>query len=65
MIMDRKKRSEVFDVKLKKDKYWSDHEDEVILSVTHNGWQWQGIALLPEEAARVIKVLSEHMEANT
>jgi hypothetical protein len=30
---------------------------ELSLSVTHNGYQWQSVGLMPDEAAQVIEAL--------
>jgi hypothetical protein len=32
-------------------------EGEIVLSVTHNGNQWQSISLLPDEVKKVISAL--------
>ena len=38
-----------------------DEADEFILSVTHNGRQWQGMGLLPNEARKVIMALENYL----
>ncbi len=38
------------------------YEDEFQLSVTHNGNQWQGLSLLPDEAKQIIEALNEYLE---
>ena len=35
--------------------------DELLLSVTQNGHQWQGIRLLPNEARKVILALENYL----
>jgi hypothetical protein len=36
-----------------------EYEGEKVLSVTHNGNQWQSIGLLPDEILKVITALQE------
>ncbi len=38
------------------------YEDEFQLFITHNGNQWQGLSLLPDEARQIIKALSDYLE---
>jgi len=36
-------------------------EDEFILNITHNGFQNTPISLLPEEAEKVVEVITTHL----
>lgn len=55
-----KYRKENFAVEVCLDNHPVD-EGEIVLSVTHNGYQWSSICLLPYEASAVIKALKKFM----
>lgn len=38
------------------------HPGEIALSITHNGYQWSTITLLPNEIDAVIKALEKHQQ---
>ncbi len=35
---------------------------DMVLSITHNGYQWQSVSLLPDEMKAVLKLLNEHLD---
>jgi hypothetical protein len=49
-------RQKHFAVKIEKST-WIEANDEVLLRVTHNGYQWSTLPLLPEEAEKVLEAL--------
>lgn len=57
-------RMKNFNVEVKKSPYPSyDGSKDISLSVTHNGFQWHSIGLLPCEARRVIIELENYLKA--
>ena len=53
-------RASKFAIEVGKDRHGID--GEIALSITHNGYQWQTVALFPDEARKVIKALSDYLD---
>ena len=59
MLRYRKKH---FAIKVERQRHQGpSYSDEFNLSVTHNGYQWKAIGLLPYEASEVIKELEKYL----
>ena len=57
-----KRRVQKFKVEVRKSKYVEfDEEGEFVLSISHNGFQWKGLGLLPHEARKVIVALEKYL----
>lgn len=57
-----KRRMINFKVEVRESKYREyDEENEFVLSVSHNGFQWSALGLLPHEARKVIVALENYL----
>ncbi len=61
----RVSRDKHFDVKVEEtDEFWKLYPDEVELSITTNGMQWNTISLNKREAKMVVEKLVNHFKLN-
>lgn len=57
-LLEYRKRN--FAVKIEPSRH-ADEQGEIVLSVTHNGYQWTSISLLKSEIPQVVKALTDHI----
>lgn len=55
-----RRREKNFAVEIEPYRY-ADITSEFTLRITHNGYQWSGINLSPDEARKIISLLTSHL----